>query len=221
MTDHMTEEQAYINDIISQQIHSGLYDTTFIEEYIQEVILEEELQDDIRMDWVKDQIRLANRRQRQAAKTWAKPTDPERLIAAFDVLATKQIIALHHVGFTTADGEEAVIQIEKELRKEGLASKGYCFYHGKDFEDAVFTDYGHLGIAFQIINNEDDASAVLLGNEIKQALEEQGLPVQWDGTSNQKIEVKNIQWQRYYTEDSPNLMDYDRVLDLIIQAAKA
>jgi len=166
----MSEEQEYILENIQKQFSAGFYNSAFIEELMLEIIAEEEIQAEVSAEWVHEQVRLANRKQRQLSKIWAKPTDPQRLFAAFEELISQQIIALHHVGFSNADGEEAVLQIERELRKEGLQSKGYCFYHAKDLEDAIFTDYGHLSIAFQIINNEDDQATLALGQLLCETL---------------------------------------------------
>lgn len=217
----MTEDQEYIIENIQAQITLGMVDTSFIEELMLAIIADEGLEDEIPASWVKEQVRLAYRKHRQAAKTWSKPTDPARLFAAFEDLAKQQIIALHHVGFIQADGEEAVVQVERELRKADKTSKGYCFYTAKDLEDAVFTDYKNLALSFQIINNEEDAAAVALGNRISETLQKHGLTVSWDGTINQKIEIKDINWQKTFQESEVDFMNYDHVLDLILTSSKA
>ena len=50
-------------------------------------------------------------------------------------------------------------------------------------------------LAFDDIR-QDDENAVLVGKKIVAKLNEHGLKTEWNGTVDQRIEIKDIRWQK-------------------------
>jgi uncharacterized FAD-dependent dehydrogenase len=43
---------------------------------------------------------------------------------------------------------------------------------------------------------QDDGEALVVANKIVEAMKKQGFKVEWNGTVDQRIEVKNVHWQK-------------------------
>lgn len=73
-----------------------------------------------------------------------------------------------------------------------------------------------LLIAFQKVNNTDDAVTIRVGKLVVAILKSNGLDVVWDETVNQKIELPGFAWQKIYDEeDEVDLMDQGRVIEMM------
>jgi ethanolamine utilization protein EutQ (cupin superfamily) len=194
----------------------GFMDAEDIEAMIIEQVEDEEMQDEISEKWIREMIKQKFSELRASSKSWPKPTDTERLAVAFNNLCKRKIVALHNAGYTTSDGEDEVIEVERELRSHGIVSDGYCFYHEQDLERAIDPDDRSLWIAYQKVNNEDENVTLEVGRIVAEELRKQGFTVNWNDDVNEKIEVQNIRWQKLYDEDDFRY-DHSNVIEIMVE----
>ena len=185
-------------DILQQlriSIRSGFYNKeeifTNIEDYLYEIPFDQ--------DWTKKQIDSAYAVQLKEQTTWPTVTDFDRLVQAFDLLNSSGIIALHNAGMTKQDGEGDGEEIHDDLLKEGIETKGFCYYHWQDVERVV--DDGHLFIGFGDFKNSDK-EALEIGKQVATTLENKGFKLNWDRTVETRIEITNINWQKRFGNDN-------------------
>src|SRR6187402_2830428 len=201
----MTEDEGFIYESIISQVRMGFLSMEEIEENIIEEIEDNGFEDNISEKWALKQIKKEWENHIEQSKHWKKPTDTEKLIKAFDDLRKTNIIALHNAGYTTSEGEEEVAEVELALRKKGIVSDGYCFYHEQDLARALEKENSLLAIAFQKVENSDDEITVGIGEKIVAILKKNNFEVEWDRTANQKILIPNFKWQLIYNEDNSHL----------------
>ncbi|KFF05626.1 DUF6891 domain-containing protein [Flavobacterium reichenbachii] len=213
----MTENEAFIYESIFNQIRMGFLSLDEIQENILEEIEDNEFDDEISEEWAFDKIREEYQKLLSESKQWKSPTDTERLIKAFDELCGENIIALHNAGYTTSDGEYEVVEVERELQENEVESDGYCFYHEQDLVRAVAVENPSLYIAFQKVDNSDDAVTIEVGKKVAEVLRNNGFEVNWNETSRSKIEIPGFRWQKIFDEDARDLQDYSEVVDRMIQ----
>lgn len=209
----MTENEKFIYESIVSQIRMGFLPVDLIKELVVEEVEDNEFNEEISEEWINTLVDSEFKKITEESKNWKKPTDTDKLIAAFDELCALKIIALHNAGYTTSDGEEEVVEVEMELRESGITSEGYCFYHEQDLQRAIDPDQNKLAIAFQKINNSDKEVTAKVGNIVADVLKKNGLNVSWNGDVNKKIELLNFTWQKLYNEEDNDLLDYDSVID--------
>lgn len=136
------------------------------------------------------------RRKRAAEATWPAQTDCDRLDRAFARLAQQGFCVLQFPdsGYTLAHGEEAVVE---RLTADGQRPDrytAYCFYHAQDIDSA--REGEGLMLAFGSTQSEDIADFVRAGRLVCQALEQEDLKADWDGTANRRIHIPGFRWQR-------------------------
>ncbi|RVU86471.1 hypothetical protein EOL70_03220 [Leucothrix sargassi] len=126
--------------------------------------------------------------------TWPAVTDVDRLEAAFEALSQQGFICLHNAGGTQSEANKAVQdKVERHTGKESVVA--YCFYHTPDLERAV-RGMG-LYLAFGPIDTSlEDSEGPKIGERVREALEQQGLEVEWDGTFNTRMLLPTISWQK-------------------------
>lgn len=128
---------------------------------------------------------------------WPLVTDCDRLDIAFAQLAEKGIVTRHNFDCDSdEDGEdlEAIINEMDQVIAAGNRARGYAFYHQQDTEAVV--DGNGLCISFGTgSRNESEQAALRIGNEVADALRQQGLAVDWDGTWSKRISVW-MDWKR-------------------------
>ena len=186
------------NDIIEQSnisIKSGFYDKeeifTTIEDYLYEIPFNE--------DWTRNKIDSAYAERLREQGSWATVTDFDKLVQVFDKLNSSGIIALHNAGITKQDGEDDSQEINEDLLKKGIKTKGFCYYHWQDVERVV--DDTHLFIGFGDFNN-NDKDALEIGKQVAATLESKGFKLNWDKTVETRIEITNINWQKRFGNDN-------------------
>jgi hypothetical protein len=211
----MTEDQQYIYDSLVNQIKMGFFPVDEIKEMTWEQVEDEEFEDEISEKWVNTTVDAEFKKHTEASKNWKTPTDTQKLVKAFNELSEAKIIALHNAGYTTSEGEYEVVEVEIELRKHKIQSDGYCFYHQQDLERAIDPDSRNLMIAFQKIDNSDDAVTISVGQKVAEKLKENGFEVIWDGTAQTKIEIPNFNWEKVYSESDEDLLNHNRVLQFM------
>jgi hypothetical protein len=213
----MTENQEFIYESIVSQVRMGFLPVEEIKEIVLEQVEDNEFEDEISEEWVNSRVDSEFEKLKGESKSWTGPTDTDKLVKAFDELCTLKIIALHNAGYTTSDGEEEVIAVEEALRESGVKSVGYCFYHEQDLERAIDPKQNNLLIAFQKVDNNDDKVTLEVGKLVAQTLKKNGFEVKWNETVNKKIEILNFRWRKIYNEGDDDLLDYNRVLDIMIK----
>ena len=213
----MTENEEFIYESIFNQLRMGFLSIDEIQENILEEIEDNEFEDEISEEWAFDKIREENQKLLSESKQWKSPTDTERLIKAFDELADKNIIALHNAGYTTSDGEYEVVEVERDLRENEVESDGYCFYHEQDLARAIVLEDSSLFIAFQKVDNTDDAITIEVGKVVAEVLIDNDFRIKWDGSARTKIEIPGFRWQKIFDEDARDLQDYSEVVDRMLQ----
>ena len=160
----MTENESFIYESIYNHVRTGFLPIDDIKEYVLEEIEDNEFSNEISEAWANETIEKEVAQLKKESQTWSKPTDTDKLIQAFDQLCKENIIALHNAGFTSSDGHYECVEVESALREAGKQSDGYCFYHEQDLARAIVLKEPSLMIAFQKVNNSDDAVTIQVGN---------------------------------------------------------
>ncbi|MBW1655096.1 DUF6891 domain-containing protein [Flavobacterium quisquiliarum] len=213
----MTEDEEFIYESIFNQVRMGFLSIDDIKENIMEEIEDNEFEEEISEAWAFEKIDEEYQKLLAESEQWKSPTDTERLINAFDELCDQNIVALHNAGYTTSDGEYEVVEVERELRENGVTSDGYCFYHEQDLARAIDPENPSLYIAFQKVDNSDPAVTIEVGKKVAEVLRNNGFEVKWEETASRKIEIPNFRWQQVYNEDSRDLQDYGEVVERMIE----
>ncbi|MFD2942007.1 DUF6891 domain-containing protein [Flavobacterium notoginsengisoli] len=213
----MTEDEEFIYESIFNQVRMGFLSIDDIKDNIMEEIEDNEFEEEISEEWAFEKIDNEYQKLLTESKHWKSPTDTERLINAFDELCDQNIVALHNAGYTTSDGEYEVVEVERELRENGVTSDGYCFYHEQDLAAAIDPENPSLYIAFQKVDNSDSAVTIEVGKKVAEVLRNNGFEVKWEETASRKIEIPNFRWQQIYNEDSRDLQDYGEVVERMIE----
>ena len=212
----MTENEAFIYESIENQVRMGFLSLDEIKDNILDEIEDNEFENEISEDWATQHIEAEWQSRLNETKTWKSPTDIERLIAAFDELCDQNIIALHNAGYTTSDGEYEVVDVEQKLRDNGIVSNGYCFYHEQDLSRAIAKEDPSLYIAFQKVDNEDDAVTIAVGKKVVEVLKKHQFEVAWNESPTTKIRIPNFKWELFYNENNVDLLDYEAVAKRMI-----
>jgi len=121
-----------------------------------------------------------------------------KLELAFHSLKKQGIVALHYAGYTQSDGFADCNEVAAWLEKNGEKVIGCCFYTKQDLEHILHGNSTLLYISFG--NYFEQPTAEEVGQIIVDELKAIGFCVQWDGTAETKIAIKNIKWDKYYME---------------------
>lgn len=121
---------------------------------------------------------------------WPAVTDCDRLDRAFDALEARGIVARQHFSCCQNCGSGEIWDEMDEAGHEGMAVRGYAFYHMQDTEGAL--SGGGLYLAYGAV--EEDGIAAI-GREVVAVLNAQGLATRWDGSPEQRIHVA-MDWKR-------------------------
>lgn len=213
----MTENEAFIYESVFNQVRMGFLSPEEIKENILEEIEDNEFENEISEEWADEKIAVEIKKVANESKNWPQPTDTDRLITAFDDLCKQNIIALHNAGYTTSDGEYEVVEVELQLNDNAVASDGYCFYHEQDLARALDLEDPGLYIAFQKINNSNDEITIGVGKKIAATLQKNGFEVKWNEQATSKIFIPNFKWQLLYDESNRDLMNYENVVNRMIE----
>ena len=132
---------------------------------------------------------LAELRSEQAS--WPAVTDCDRLDAAFAALESRGIVARQNFTCCQSCGHGEIYDEVEGARGAGRAVRGYAFYHQQDTESAIH--YGELYLAYG--STDESLSTADVGERVADALREQGLSVDWDGSDRSRIRV-SLDWKR-------------------------
>ncbi len=122
-----------------------------------------------------------------------------KLDLAFTSLMKQGIVALHYAGYTQSDGFEECNEVATELHEKGEKVVGCCFYTEQDLGHILHGDSTLLYFSFG--NYFETPIAEEVGQIIVDELKTAGFCVQWDGTAETKIGIKNFKWDKYYSDD--------------------
>ena len=180
-----------VKDEISVMVRAGFYD----QDRIINIFLEEMYAPgDLNADEVKEQIDNDIKKLEFEKINWPSVTDCDKINIIFSNINNNKIVALQNVGNTQSDGYEDSMAVYN-CRDDKHEIIGYCYYHGQDLERVIRT--GMLFIAFGPIDpNLEEKDGPKIGNIIKDEFEKFGFLVDWNGTFNKRICVKNIIWQK-------------------------
>ena len=182
----MNESEQYIANAIHTWVWSGFYSLADIHTMIDDII-EPDADEHMLANFAESELKA----KLEAEASWSPVTDCDRLNAAFAVLETAGIIALHNAGYTMSEGRTEVAETLATTDQREM--RGYCFYHGQDVERAIGGD--GLTLAFGDLTDTREG-AVAIGNTIKEELACQGFVVEWDGSPERRINIPKIDWQR-------------------------
>jgi hypothetical protein len=143
--------------------------------------------------WLRAAIKMEFQKKRKAEKTWPKVTDFDRLDQLFQSLRGEGILAEHDAGFTKQDGWDTVLDLYKEEGGKRSGITGLCFYTTQDMEGAMegsglWLAYGHI--------SGDGRKGGAVGRRVREACEDAGFTVEWDGSVKTRLLLKNFRWQR-------------------------
>lgn len=135
-------------------------------------------------------------KKRIAEAGWPQTTDCDKLDRAFARLNEQGICALHCAGDTQDDGIEAVREVLADESIPEDRYHGYCFYYSQDIDRAL--DEQGLLLAFGHADRSEAKKAehVAVAQAICEALRQEGLTVDWDGSTKRRMVMPNFHWQR-------------------------
>ena len=184
----MNDTEIYILESIKKWVWSGYYLPDDVHEMLDDIIEEEVDESAMRQAIDSEFARKAEEEQ-----AWPSVTDCDRLDSVFLKLDKSGICACQNAGYTMSDGYSDVTEALVNRGKHKY--HGYCFFHGQDIERAI---EGHgLSVAFGDLNDVVE-KMIDVGHSVKQALEEAGFEVEWDGTADTRLNISKINWQRRY-----------------------
>lgn len=152
-------------------------------------------ENDFDEEWLRQTIAEKYQQQQKESINWNRPTDFDRLAKTFDELIQEKIVCLHKAGYTKQDGEGDCLETIERLQKMGVKPTGFCYYHTQDLERAVDKNIKNLYLGFDSVSQNDN-EALQVANRIVTKLKETGFELDWNGSVDQRIEIKNINWQK-------------------------
>ena len=188
MSSELSETDKYILGVIHKWVWSGFYSTEEVDLMIDDI-----LDEDANEAMLRNAIAPEFTKKAEAEKKWPKITDCDRLNAAFAALDKRGVLCLHNSGFEMSDGHTEAFEVLSERPKDRYF--GYCFYHGQDVESAMAGQ--GLMLAFNHVNS-DVPDKLNVGLALKEELERDGFTLEWDGTSDQRINIPKFDWKRRY-----------------------
>lgn len=122
-----------------------------------------------------------------------------KLDLAFNNLNKQGIVALHCAGYVQTDGFDDCNEIATERHKNGEKVIGCCFYTMQDLEHVLHEDSTSLYFSFG--NYFDKPTAVEIGQMIVKEFELAGFITQWTLSADRRIAIRNITWDKQYSDD--------------------
>lgn len=190
-----TEIEEHISSAIRTKVWSGFYTPGEVRESIEEMI-EDEGDPETDVEMLRNSIDSEFASKHAAEDTWPAETDCDRLDCVFAALNSAGVVSLQNAGYTMSDGLSDVFEVKCELEDENENAIGYCFYHGQDLERAI--DGGGVTVAFGTWDT-DTEKQLAIGRKVKQAFEDEGFIVEWDGSTEHRIEIPKLDWKRRTT----------------------
>lgn len=183
------------NEVLEQlelDIKFGFENKEELFDSIREMFYDE---DDFDEDWLRQIISEKYEQHQNDSLTWTRPNDFDRLVKSFDQLIKEKIVCLHKAGYTKQDGEGDCIETIERLNELGIKAIGFCYYHSQDLARTVNKDIRNLYLGFDS-PTQNDNEALQVANKIVSTLKQNNFEISWTGAIDQRIEIKNINWQK-------------------------
>lgn len=181
-----------LQEALNFLVNSGYYDEEAIAEYSQEAISE-----------IFDDYKLPEPSVAEIAKIIVNAQGVNsgsdfytRIRKVFDQLNQEGIIAIDYAGFDISEGHDEVGIVFNFMKENNLPRVGYCFFHQQDIERCMGKKAG-LFLAFHSMSG-DDKKAVEVGQRIVTLLKQENFTVNWDGSFEQRIEIKDFLWDKAF-----------------------
>jgi hypothetical protein len=124
--------------------------------------------------------------------SWPDVTDCDHLDAALTELNRLGIVCRQNFSCCGTCGAGEILDEMEAERQVGTDVRGYAFYHAQDTETAVD---GHGLYLSYGASEETEEAALLIGDEICEALRSHGLTVNWGRCWDRRIHVV-LDWKR-------------------------
>lgn len=178
-------------DQIWSWIVAGFMDRAEVLQATADYVEDEELLTDPEILGLVDELwnaRLAEQQQ------WTGRTDADSVAAAFAELEGAGVVTRMNFTCCQTCGSTEIF----DERPADRPSSGYVFFHSQDAERLaddparLFLAYG----AFDATESEWPDRVVAIGHQIAAILRAHSLPVTWNGSSSQRIQVGPLTWRR-------------------------
>lgn len=135
-------------------------------------------------------------KKRLVEQAWPPVTDCDRLDRAFARLHQLGICALHCPGDTHEQAIDAVVEVLMDDDTPQDHYHGYCFYLSQDLDHALDNEGLLLAHGHMDRSEAEESQHVAVAEAICEALRQAGLEVEWNGSTNRRIALPRLQWQR-------------------------
>jgi hypothetical protein len=188
-------EEILFNKGLSEAVHamlrSGFYRLDEIEEFFYD-IAEDDPESGLNPSTVTKEVKGFHAIHLESlldeSRTWERPTDNEKLEAAFDDLNKHGIRSIQNYRFEASDCGELYAEIRGDAQWSG-----YCFYHNQDLVRAVC--HGDLMIRFsESKDNPTEEGNKRIAKEIIRTMNTHGLSPEWDGDPERTIGL-TLSWK--------------------------
>lgn len=180
-----------IAEYVDRAVREGFQSTAEIVQSVTEVVGDEYEAADLRIRVERETARRIEEHL-AAQATWPEQTDCDRIDAAFAALEAKGIVARQDFTCCQTCGH-AEIGDEIDAFAKKAKAVGYIFYHRQDTESAC--ENGTLYLAYGSVTDSKE-DAVKVGETVRDALQQHGLNVVWNGQLKTRICVTGLDWQK-------------------------
>jgi hypothetical protein len=188
------QAEAYVSELAWEAIAPGFQDKEDIIESISEMADDDdalaltgaEAAAMVEELWQKRRLELQQPSDRD-------PSDDARVAAAFAELENSGVVARMNLGYDQGEGSDEARAIAK-----AAGARGFVYFHIQDANRLAYPN-ATLFLGWDAVGtsrDEYDAATIHLGEEIRAALERQGLAVGWDGTLATRPGVLNLNWRK-------------------------
>ena len=123
---------------------------------------------------------------------WPEETDCDRLDRVFTTLESMGVVARQDFTCCQTCGHSEIWDEMKEASKSREVI-GYTFYHHQDLERMA--DSGSCYLAFGACEDNDELKKKV-AELICQALKEEGFKVDWEGSLDKRILIRDVDWKK-------------------------
>ena len=138
-----------------------------------------------------------------------------KLENVFELLAGKNIVAIHNCGYDIKEGVTDAFELYVHLMNNKYSPDGFCFYTFEDVEEAILEE--KLKITFGDFENNED-KALKIGKIVFNCLKSCDFEINWDGTINNQIEINPFGWDKSY--DNQKEYEIEGAYDNFVGALK-
>ena len=121
-----------------------------------------------------------------------------KLDSVFGSLRKRGIVTLYYAGYTQSDGFEDCNGVAAWLEEQGVKMIGCCFYTEQDLGHILHGDSTFLYLSFG--NYSENPTAKEVGQMVADELKAVGFCVEWNGSEETKVAIKDFKWDKYYTD---------------------